>query len=123
MLSLIYQSLLAPYVETGQYDHLSKVFNGQPFVRPLSTRLVGTMDYSFNGQPFYTLSSASTSIRALIIENGYIQQITNAQIGTGLKPLVLLNGIWQQRATTEGSPIVLDTGTIRIINANETLSI
>lgn len=50
--------------------------------------------------------------RALILNNGYLAQITDGLIGTGLKPLVLLDGRIKERETTEGEPLVMVNGVL-----------
>lgn len=60
-------------------------------------------------------------VRALLIKSGQLHQITDAEVGTGLKPLVLLAGEIKQRSASEGIPIVYDAGGLRTIAAGETL--
>lgn len=67
--------------------------------------------------------SGSTSIRALVMVNNLITQITDALVGTGLKPLVLVNGVIQQRVASEGIPIVYDGNKMRTMSGTETLII
>lgn len=50
-----------------------------------------------------------------------ISQIPTASLGTGKKILVLYNGAIQERVASEGTPIILDNGTLRCILATETL--
>lgn len=59
--------------------------------------------------------------RALLHNAGGFSQITDAELGTGKKPLVLLNGEIKERAASEGIPIVYDAGNLRTIAAGETL--
>lgn len=50
-----------------------------------------------------------------------IAQIPTASLGTGKKILVLYNGGIQERVASEGTPIILDNGTLRCLLATETL--
>jgi hypothetical protein len=63
--------------------------------------------------------------RALILSGGRVRQILNAELGTGLRPVVLMSdGTLRVRATTEGTPIVLGTDMrVRTLAAGETLLI
>jgi hypothetical protein len=63
--------------------------------------------------------------RALILSGGRVRQILDAELGTGLRPVVLMSdGTLRVRATTEGTPIVLGTDMRRrTLAAGETLLI
>jgi hypothetical protein len=61
--------------------------------------------------------------RALTIINGVKRQLQTAQLGTGLKPLVLLNGMLKLRSTTEGIPVVFANGQYRTLASSETLEL
>lgn len=65
--------------------------------------------------------SAGVYVRAILQKIGAMSQITDAELGTGKKPLVLLNGEIKERAASEGIPIVYDAGNLRTIAAGETL--
>lgn len=64
-----------------------------------------------------------STVRAVILVAGNKQQITDVQIGTGQKPLVLFDGSLRIRATVEGVPVVYENGYLRTIAAGETLLI
>jgi hypothetical protein len=57
---------------------------------------------------------------------GLIYQITDAEIGTNLKPLVLLpDGSIKERAASDGTPLIYDPAIagLRTIASNEILQI
>ena len=64
-----------------------------------------------------------TPVRAIIFFNGFLAQVTDAQIGTALKPVVYDSGELKVRSATEGTPVVYDSGFLRTIAAGETLLI
>jgi hypothetical protein len=47
---------------------------------------------------------------ALVLVNGRLRQVRNAEVGTGLRPLVLHNGRLKLRAGSEGTPMVVIHG-------------
>jgi hypothetical protein len=64
---------------------------------------------SYAQQPRLTLSASVVYRRALIVSSGRVRQILDAELGTGLKPVVLMSdGTVRVRETTEGVPVVLD---------------
>lgn len=70
--------------------------------------------------------SLGIQVRALLFKLGLIQQIADAELGTGKKPLVLLSdGTIKERAASEGQPLVYDAtiGGLRTIASNEILQI
>lgn len=67
--------------------------------------------------------AAVNPVRATLFLNGVFAQIQDAQIGTGLKPVVLDAGFPKVRAASEGVPLVFDSGYLRTIAAGETLLI
>lgn len=72
---------------------------------------------------FWT-SVTLTAIRALILSSGKFAQVTNAQIGTGLKPIVWYSSRLQERSAAEGTPVVWDGTTLRLMNSStETLTL
>lgn len=66
---------------------------------------------------------SSIARRAIVIgTSGGLRQIADSEIGTGLKPVVLMaDGSVRQRAAAEGSPMVLVGGTLRTLAPGETL--
>ncbi len=62
-----------------------------------------------------------TPYRALVIINGRISEITDDLIGTGLKPLVLLDGQVRERVDTEGTPLILINGLFYTLPQGSTL--
>jgi hypothetical protein len=93
---------------------------GGPFISE-----TGARQYQIPGGPYVneTTSAEGISRRALILNAGRIQQIFDAQINTGQKPLILDAGRVKQRVAMEGKPLVLVDGRIREIWSNETLII
>jgi hypothetical protein len=76
---------------------------------------------SATGAPVLTVTYGN-GLRALIVFSAGFAQVTDAQVGSGFKPIVLVGGTIQQRVTTEGLPIVLDAaGYLRTLKATETL--
>lgn len=56
--------------------------------------------------------------RALIFSVGRLRQLPAGQEGQGARPVVLMaDGTLRQRQTTEGSPVILDGGQLRTLNA------
>lgn len=68
-----------------------------------------------------TTSAGGVSFRSLILSAGLIVVLPIGQESTGKKPLVLLSGELKERATTEGTPVILDNGALRTLAAGETL--
>ena len=67
-------------------------------------------------------AASGTPARALLVSGPYYTQITDAQLGTGQKPLVLLDGIIQQRVTVgSGLPLVYANGGVRTLLSTESL--
>lgn len=64
-----------------------------------------------------------SSYRALLICGSAFRQITDVEIGAGLKPLTLLNGIIKEREISEGLPIIYDGLKIRTLSHEEALLI
>ena len=86
---------------------------------------LGTFDMLLNQWGPVNSWYSDEPVRATILLNGYFSQIQDAQLGSGVKPLVLDNGVVKVRATSEGVPLVYDyeTGYLRTIAAGETLLI
>lgn len=60
--------------------------------------------------------------RAVILRSSALCQILDSEIGTSLKPIVLLGGVLKQRGTTEGLPIVVNSdGNLRTLQSGESL--
>lgn len=57
-----------------------------------------------------------TPRRALYWDGSVIREITDAQVGTGKKPIVLLNGALRERATSEGTPVIVVDGQLRCLD-------
>lgn len=72
---------------------------------------------------FVVVLAVGASSRALLFQTGQLKQITDAELSTGKKPLVLLDGQIKERAASEGIPIVYDAGGLRTLASNETLLI
>lgn len=65
-----------------------------------------------------------TEQRALLMASGQLTQITDAQLGTKVSPLVLLpTGTLKIRTTTEGTPVILSGGALRALALDEILKI
>jgi hypothetical protein len=84
-------------------------------LRPLGLRPLGLSSFP--------VSSSSSSRRALILALGQLKEVPDNLLGTGLKPLVLVQGQVQERVASEGTPLILDQGQLRTLAANETLLI
>lgn len=59
--------------------------------------------------------------RAVILRSGVLAEIADAEIGSGVKPVVLHNGRLRQRAASEGDPVVLENGRLRRLAEGEML--
>ncbi len=69
--------------------------------------------------------SAGVYVRALLQKIGTISQIADAEVGTGKKPLVLVDGTIKERSASEGLPLVYDPAIqgLRTLAGNELLRI
>lgn len=67
--------------------------------------------------------TTDTMLRAVVLSNGTIYELPNGQEGTGKKPLVLHEGTLRERLWVEGTPVVLDAGSLRTLTPDETLVI
>lgn len=54
--------------------------------------------------------------RALWLDAGALRQISDALIGTGKKPVVILSGVLRERSTTEGVPVIIDGGSLHCLD-------
>lgn len=63
--------------------------------------------------------SPLTPVRAIVVTSGSLGEVTDAQLGTGKKPVVVYQGDLKERATIEGEPVVMSggQGTLRTLNA------
>lgn len=57
-----------------------------------------------------------TPRRALYWDGSLIREITDVLVGTGKKPIVLLNGTLKERAATEGVPVIVMNGQLRCLD-------
>ena len=67
--------------------------------------------------------SVLTPARALYWTGNSIAEVTDALVGTGLKAIVLLNGVIKERSTTEGDPLILLNGELFVLPAGYELII
>lgn len=62
--------------------------------------------------------------RALLSStNVFLRQIEDSELSTGKKPYVFYNGVFKIRSTTEGTPVILDGTSMRLLLNSETLRI
>ncbi len=61
--------------------------------------------------------------RALYWTGTEIAEVTDALIGTGLKAIVLLDGVIKERAASEGVPLILLNGELFVLTAGYELII
>jgi hypothetical protein len=112
-----------------QLKSLDVAFGGRPFVQVTNGTSDGSnLDVVYGGQPFgliyVTAAGGLTPQRAILISSGTLAQITTAQVGTSLKPIVWYNNTITQRVASEGTPIIWDGTKLRLLNATtETLTI
>jgi hypothetical protein len=64
-----------------------------------------------------------TTHHALVLVNGRLRQVQDAELGTGKKPLVLYNGRLRLRAGSEGTPMVIINGKAVPMPSGDTLLI
>lgn len=67
------------------------------------------------------MSNPNVKIRALTTALGMVRNITTAELGTGLKPVVLVSGQLKLRSTNEGSPVVIVSGQLRTTKPYESI--
>ncbi len=68
---------------------------------------------------------ASSFYKATVLLSGVISKIPQAQVGTGLKPIVWVSNRFRQRQASEGTPLIFDpiTKRWRLLQAGETLEV
>lgn len=80
--------------------------------------------YLIPGYGYVDITNRAPSRRALVLVNGTTREIRDSEIGKGMKPLVLLDGVVRQRQASEGVPLVLyPSGTRKTLGQDETLII
>lgn len=108
---------------------LDFTYLGQPFcdveAKTLNTQ---RLDFTFLGQPFIGVAAVASSLiqrRALYWAGSGFAQITDALVGTGKKPFVILSdGSIKERVLSEGTPIIWDSSVLRALQGStETLVI
>lgn len=57
-----------------------------------------------------------TPRRALYWDGSIIREVSDAVRGTGKKPIVLLDGALRERATSEGTPVIVVDGQLRCLD-------
>jgi hypothetical protein len=76
------------------------------------------------GEIFVTSSGGIIYVRGLMLFSGNIQMVPTGSLGTGIKPLVIMtSGELKERATSEGTPITIENGSLRTLSPSETLEI
>jgi len=83
--------------------------------------IVSNNDYT---NPYIADSWWRRKKRAILISNWKFNEIPKGQEGTGLKAIVIYNGDYKQRSSTEGTPLIVDKyngPTIRPMRINERL--
>lgn len=63
------------------------------------------------------------SYRAIVLVGGVLRQVTDALLGTGMKPVVLDSGVLKERSASEGTPMVLVGGALVPMPSGGTLLI
>jgi hypothetical protein len=68
-------------------------------------------------------SNRTVSVRAMVLRNGVLSQIETAEVGTNLRPVVLVSGKLAERVATEGVLIAYDRnmGKLRTLASDEDL--
>lgn len=61
--------------------------------------------------------------RALILLDGELNEVPDKLVGSGVKPLVLLEGLLKERVDAEGLPVVLIEGGLQTLPSGGTLQI
>lgn len=59
---------------------------------------------------------SGTPRRALFWDGANLREVTDALLGTGKKPIVLLSGALKERAVSEGVAVVIVNGSLRCID-------
>lgn len=105
---------------TDSWDFTTEVEN-DIWYSETRARILKITDQTTSANEWLVPVSMGVQVRALLLKLGLIQQVTNAEVGTGMKPLVLLDGEIKERSVSEGIPIVYDSGGLRTLAAGETL--
>lgn len=66
---------------------------------------------------------SAVAVKALVRSGGFLKRISDEDVGTGLKPVVIDGGFLKTRNEAEGIPVVYDNGFLRLLRAGETLVI
>lgn len=112
---------------TDKWDTTTAPSTGTAWPSASGTRNLNLVNFTGTADSWWMFyeTVVAITIRALILLLGRIHQITDAELSTGKKPLVLLNGQIKERSTTEGTPIIYDPAlaAIRTLAPDETLLI
>lgn len=89
----------------------------------ISSRPISSAPISGRSSPGITIpvTPPAPSQRATVLVNGVMTTISTGQLGTGLKPIVYVNGRFRLRAGSEGIPVVKVGSRYRLLGAGETL--
>jgi len=105
------------------WDETGASGSGVNWADDTATRNLTMTNATGAANSWWLFYSAGVYVRAMLLKAAALSQITDAEVGTGKKPLVLLNGEVKERTASEGIPIVYDAGNLRTIAAGETLLI
>jgi hypothetical protein len=105
---------------SGEGGYSNGVFAYGAVQNPTSTYSSGNywVDVAFTFAPPSVIPR-----RALTVVAGVIRQVLGSELGLGMKPLVLVDGVKKLRAGSEGVPLVLSGGQLRTLASGETLEI
>ena len=71
----------------------------------------------FDAVVFETASGSLLPRRALVRDGQWLAEVTDAWLGTGRKPVVILAGELRERVAAEGVPVIIDSGVLRCLDA------
>lgn len=109
---------------TDSWDFTTEVEDGL-WYSETRARAIKITDNTTSANEWQVPVSMGVRVRALLLKLGLIQQIADAEVGTGKKPLVLVDGTIKERVASEGLPLIYDPtiAGLRTLASNETLQI
>lgn len=120
--------------QSNVWSHTEWAENNQPVVLTFSSNhcvvQVGdgplpsrTGDAALCHLQFTYIPSSTALVKALVLKNAEPQQISAADLGSDVQPLIYLSGDIKQRVASEGKALVLAGGSVREIQPGEVLQI
>jgi hypothetical protein len=112
-----------PGLPTGTYSVKGSLTNGGGTAAMQGGNTVTILGLTGGGEGAPVGGGGGNTHHALVLMNGRLRQVLDAELGTGKKPLVLHNGRLKLRAGSEGTPIVVINGEAVPMPSGDTLLI